>query len=175
MTQENILDQEYLHDDSVNYAKVWQRVLALFIDVVLLWILSSILSHFVFATYTSVVVSFISLLYKPGLEYFYGATIGKMALQIKVVDANLEPPTVTQVILRNIFQILNQIIGTLMVSSPSVYRDLLSDLPFTVNLFFFNYLWFAALMLIDFGFLMINRKNQSLHDLMAQTLVVRKG
>ena len=42
------------------------------------------------------IVALVAILYKPLLEYFFGATVGKYALDIKVSNANLEKITLTQ-------------------------------------------------------------------------------
>ncbi len=57
------------------------------------------------------VLTFISIAYKPFLEGAYGATWGKMILQMRVVDYNGEPINTFQALLRSIFTISQGIIN----------------------------------------------------------------
>jgi uncharacterized RDD family membrane protein YckC len=57
------------------------------------------------------IVAIIITIYKPLLEYRYGATLGKMAVKIRVVNLNFQQLTLSQSILRNFPYLLSQIIS----------------------------------------------------------------
>ncbi len=44
------------------------------------------------------------------MEYIYGATLGKMALKLRVVDAQFEKAGLQEILLRNIFNIVPSLI-----------------------------------------------------------------
>jgi uncharacterized RDD family membrane protein YckC len=51
-------------------------------------------------------IAILGLLYKPLLEYYFGATIGKYALDLKVTDTNFNKMTLSQSFLRSSILIL---------------------------------------------------------------------
>src|SRR4051812_19711680 len=57
-------------------------------------------------TILSTIMSLVVIAYKPFMEYRYGATIGKMALTLKVVDYDYKKAGLMQILLRNVFHIL---------------------------------------------------------------------
>lgn len=74
----------------MNYATSLNRFLAAFIDAVIVGIVSSILGSIVGQAGggSRPWINFISLIYYVVMTYYYGATLGKKALGIKVVDAS---------------------------------------------------------------------------------------
>lgn len=171
-TQENILDELLPENEEVQYAKFWQRLLAMLIDGIIFAILQRALKFFFFGDYVYLLSAFSVLLYKPVMEYLYGATLGKMAMKIKVVSTDLIAPTIAQVILRNVFSILHQFIKLLFFSSPFALAQVydFGFLPYKLPI---ESLAFTTLILIDALVLVFNRNNQALHDLIAKTIVVK--
>lgn len=87
----------------IGYANFFQRVNAFFIDCVAFLPLSYI-DQYNMITFKSLFVLFAIpicwWIYKPFMEWRFGATLGKMALGIRVVDAQMNKPSFNQCMLR---------------------------------------------------------------------------
>ena len=167
------------------YATFWQRLFALFIDWVVLFAAS------VFQRYNNwggqipsvfIIISLITLAYKPVLEYLYGATVGKMAVKIKVVNKHFQRPSISNILLRNIFNIGYRLF--IMISWFLVfYREDLSDSPFLqdmgTSLSYFNEQGWSNYVLlficiVEIICLLTDDQKRSLHDRIGETLVVMR-
>lgn len=170
---ENILDEGYLEILQIQYAKFWQRLLAILIDGTIFYILGKTIQFFFWADYVHLLSAISVLIYRPVMEYFYGATLGKMVLKIKVISTDRQKPTIAQIIMRNAFGILNQFIrfsffyASFSYSLP-LYPGFATNvsLPIEVIVFF-------IVLIIDTLVLICNRDNQALHDLLAKTIVIK--
>ena len=123
----------------------------------------------------------LTLTYKPLTEYYFDATVGKMVLKLKVVNLQLNKPTLTEVLLRNIFHIIPIIIGFsvafYLFAQPefngittfkeySVLQRQYLNLTYQIVSF--------ALILTDTIFLLADTKRRALHDRIGQTFIIRK-
>jgi uncharacterized RDD family membrane protein YckC len=169
------------------YADIGRRIGAFFIDIaVLLPIIG--LSFYNFITLKNLplflLVSLLSILYKPLLEYYYGATVGKMALKLKVVNKQNEGIELGQSFIRS----LPGYLGSLLMLpvqyamfSDSGFMDADTFMSFSVYSTEFNknyaYMNFIGpiqtiFFIIDLIVATQNNKNQSIHDMMANTYVI---
>lgn len=119
------------------------------------------------------------LLYKPIMEWKYGATLGKMALKIKVMSTSGQPLSLEQSFRRWIFYFVNSFTGLLAVVF-TFFNDEFSEMN--------DFYAIAELMrengvsgleeissmlvLVSCMFVLFDLKKQSLHDKLAQTYVV---
>src|SRR5690349_6236372 len=103
-----ILDERPISDNyaqSVVYAGFWIRLGALFMDGL---VLSPVLAagYFNLLQWKSIplliIFTFIQIGYSPFFEYHYGATLGKMALRLKVVNSAYQKINSTEALMRNI-------------------------------------------------------------------------
>jgi uncharacterized RDD family membrane protein YckC len=129
----------------------------------------------------NMVLSITWVLYKPLMEWKYGATLGKMALKLRVVTTTFEPISFDQSALRFSLYFLSYLVAGissyLLFTNPAFenaggfmevaqlqaeYRTI-SMISNLVNL----------LVLVSVLFVAFDKKNQALHDKIADTLVVR--
>src|SRR6187402_2018934 len=90
------------------YGKFWPRTGALLLDGLAMGIPLFIVMYLNISWKSLpllIVTNLIGLVYKPWMEYQYGATLGKMALGLKVVDLNYAHPSPEAILLRNVFGI----------------------------------------------------------------------
>lgn len=179
--EENILDDTYIDKDELKVAKFWPRFLAYCIDGLLLLGLKYLIGWYnpSFNESGLYVSSFIYLLYKPMLEYLFGATLGKMVFGIKVVDYTGNPTNFSSILLRNILGVLSSL--TKILSGIFWFQSLFTSKTFSFEYFQIPYqnitlsgLVFSGLFIIDVIVFIFNNKNQALHDIIAKTLVVKK-
>ncbi len=123
----------------------------------------------------------LALTYKPLTEYYFGATVGKMVLKLKVVNLQLNKPTLTEVLLRNILHIIPIIIGfsvTFYLFAQPEFNDISTFKEYSVlqkqylNLTY-QIISFAVI-LTDTLFLLVDTKRRTLHDRIGQTYIIRK-
>jgi uncharacterized RDD family membrane protein YckC len=102
-------------DTGIKFAGFWIRVGASFIDFFVYLPLIGLNMYNLYILKSlplQLIISLILFLYKPFMEYKYGATLGKMAVQIKVVSNDLNQISMAQSILRYIPWIISQAIST---------------------------------------------------------------
>ena len=90
---DEMLDDVIAHDKEYKYAGFWIRFGAAIIDGLILLPFSLLYLLILFGVNVFAISLFgalISMLYKPFMEIKYGATVGKMALGIKVIQTNGE-------------------------------------------------------------------------------------
>jgi uncharacterized RDD family membrane protein YckC len=179
-TQDVLLEFE---PADLRYASFWPRFLALLLD-------GLVLSPFVVLDYYNkvslknlpvLIIGFlITLLYKPFMEFRYGATLGKMALGICVRNYEYQKPTLKNAVLRSIIDIGSRGfngISTAILFFTAGFREVNSFAEygaFTSSFMFLTWINFAIgiLMLVDIIIFFADSKNQSLHDKIGQTFVV---
>lgn len=180
---ENVLAE--FEERSVIYGTFWQRFLALFIDGLLLspalfidwynkteWKNSLLL----------IVVALLATIYKPFMEYTYGATLGKKAINLIVVSKDFEKPALRNILLRNIFDIgqrLLTLVIILMVFSMPQFQVITSIKEFSnLQRTVINPLWITiaptVLVIIEIIFILTDAQKRSLHDRIGSTLVIRQ-
>jgi uncharacterized RDD family membrane protein YckC len=122
-----ILDQPTVEQDpsKVKYAGFWIRFGALILDGLILTPVSLGVSYFNITEWKSLpvflLISMLGIAYKPLMETLYGATLGKMAVKIKVTNLRLDPANMQTILLRNIFNIIPSLLT--MFLSISMYTD----------------------------------------------------
>lgn len=93
------IENNFGFKEEIQYAGFWIRVAASLIDL-LIMIPILVLGYFNQINLKSIVILYVltilSALYKPLLEWRYGATLGKMACKIKVVNEKLKPISIDQ-------------------------------------------------------------------------------
>ena len=185
---EEILDQPLIEKDKsrVVYSGFWKRFAAVIIDGFILAPISVGLHLFnvtsLKSTVVLLVISLISMAYKPIMEILYGATWGKMAVGIKVTNMDFEKADVKEIILRNSFQIVPQILTFIItiglfnsvefeaVSGWGEYSTFTEDSTMlqVVNV------GSGLLTIIDAIVLAADTQKRSLHDRVGGTYVVDK-
>jgi uncharacterized RDD family membrane protein YckC len=175
----SIFDEEL---KPVIYAGFWVRFAALVIDWLLLVMLSFLTSNSRtagFGTAVGVIIGLAGLIYKPLLEYLYGATLGKKAMSIMVVNKMYEKPGLKEVLLRNIFGIGTKIIG-LGISLFFFANIQLDQAKFNVSILqnLFGYFFIVKILglayIADIIVLLVDKQNRALHDFIGKTYVIRK-
>ncbi len=182
---EDILDFNYEDDyqeRSIQYAGFWTRVGASLVDA-LVFIPLSILSVYNTLSIKSLLFELVILIiyvgYKPLLEYNYGATLGKMAVRIKVIDIAGGPIDAQQAIIRNIPYLLAASLSMITtialhfrtsfdeVDSFAEYNRLMEQTGYPLISALVNCFLFISCLVVAF-----HKKRQALHDMMAQTYCI---
>jgi uncharacterized RDD family membrane protein YckC len=100
MEKETIIEKE-----NIEYGKFWIRTGAYVTDAVILMIIVLPVTYLNISEYKSfslaLIIAILAILYKPLLEYYYGATIGKYAFDLKVTDTNFNKMNLPQSFLRS--------------------------------------------------------------------------
>ncbi len=186
-----ILDEQ-LND--LNYvenpipAGFWSRFLAGLLDAIILLPISLILNYGLkaagFYELGIVLSTIISIAYKPLLEAIYGATYGKMAANINVINRNNEIIGAKEAILRSIVPIIYQVvalISTLVLINESglvtsISQDLISGNFFTSSISFIAIIGFlyGIYVIVDIISFFTNDNHITIHDRIGGTRVVIK-
>lgn len=176
--QEDLLDMKALHVND-DFATFGPRFLALLFDSLILSVAPLLISFNNTAwqnTMLLIVLSCIDITYKSFFEYVYGATPGKMALHIKVVNYEYGKASLNQILLRN----LHQIAEGITMFAIGIYN--FNQLPFLYEYSFFTKAiiaanWFllslVAFSLVDMIVFFTSKDGRSLHDRMGKTYVIK--
>jgi uncharacterized RDD family membrane protein YckC len=85
---------EHTTEENVEYAKFWNRAGAHIIDAIVVGLFTFALNYLNIMHFKSFLfylpIAVIAILYKPYMESKYGATYGKMLLNLKVTDYNFK-------------------------------------------------------------------------------------
>ncbi|MFT7627615.1 MAG: putative RDD family membrane protein YckC [Ulvibacter sp.] len=108
------LSTESTIGENVKYAKFWNRAGAYILDGVIVGAFSFIINYINIANFKSFLIylpiAIIGIFYKPFMESKYGATFGKMALNLKVTDQNFNQINFWQSLLRSIILVFPAIL-----------------------------------------------------------------
>ena len=185
-TEENIedmLDDKHGFKEEIEYAGIGHRLGAGLIDglvMIPIFVLSYFNQFNIKSLVLLYVLTLISVLYKPLLEFKYGATLGKMALGITVVNLEMKRITLDQSFLRYmpwaISVIIQLMLGTILYQSPSfasadTYLDIQTitqDSPLNMVSLVYSIIFFIAIL-----WLVFDKKNQGLHDKIAKTYCIK--
>ena len=181
-TQDLLLDIE---STQVVYSTFWQRFWASIIDGL---VLSPILlvDNFDKSTWKSlpilVLTTLVGLAYRPFMEFKYCATLGKMALNLTIINTDFEKPSLRNIILRDIFDISSRLIvavTTFITFFNPGFENIDSAVGFsTLSNALTGATWIVGIMslisLTDAIFLIADPRRRALHDRIGQTLVIRK-
>jgi len=169
-------------NDTVVYATFMQRMYAFMVDC-LVFIPLNLLGNFntlAIKSFTlSIVITIVWWIYKPVMEWKFGATLGKMALKIRVVDESLQDISFNQAALRflpyfavslsllfSTFALFN-VVGFYEANTLEEFQQLQEYLPnnstATIAIFFF---------IFSCSSIMLDEKKQSIHDRISQTYCI---
>ncbi|HTI14190.1 MAG TPA: RDD family protein [Dictyobacter sp.] len=121
----------YQQGPALQYVSVWPRFLAVFIDSIIIIIISGIIELLLFSHNTKAAESatfVIAMLYFIILEGTMGATLGKKILGLKVVNQDGSPISWGASIIRNILRIIDwifcYILGAILIWTSSTRQRL---------------------------------------------------
>lgn len=181
-----LLDDEFQFENQVRYAGFWVRFGASLIDS-LVMIPIALLTFYnllmlkSFAFYVAIAI--VGALYKPLMEHYYGATLGKMAVSIKVVDSTFHRIDLPQSFLRSLPWLVQSLVGiismyfmfyTVGFSDVTGFMDF-AEFQQNVNDPVSFVSTFTSLFLLVSGIVIAtNDYCQGLHDKIANTFVIHK-
>jgi uncharacterized RDD family membrane protein YckC len=175
-------------EEDLRIARAWRRLAAFFIDVVVVGTVLALLRWVVLGS-----LPYMAIVVLP-LGYFWlitskrrGKTVGKLALGIEVVTTNFEEPSLLTVFLREVVDKFLPIVIALSVAMATIIIDgfvldgfysveecldwcLTGQRPLYAGLF----VGLATVFLVPSAVMLFSRRNQSLHDLVSDTLVIRR-
>jgi uncharacterized RDD family membrane protein YckC len=179
------------YDDSlfpeldVKFAKFGPRLGAFILDLVITLLILAPITFFNVMQWKSTAIFILSSLfiicYKPFLEYRFGATLGKMAVGIRVVGYQFQNVTLKEELRRVSFYLVPSIIQQIMtfkvyfsdeLKSVRTYADYNNYITQSnPSLVWLNIIVFL-LLVADIITVLTNEQNRSLHDLYAGTYVI---
>lgn len=170
--------KEYVAPHHNKYLTFWPRFWAPTVDELVLWIPVSLIPYLIYQMFELGLKASNLLFVSECLIYYlysiffhgtFGATIGKMATKVKVVDAATEGPiTFKQAIIRDLipFGLSIILIVYIFATGEDVSEgtsSYLSHITLIIGL------WF----LIEIVTMLTNKKRRALHDYIAGTVVIR--
>jgi uncharacterized RDD family membrane protein YckC len=172
-----------LEDQEIKYAGFWIRVGATIIDGLCLILVTGINIYSVYYLKNlplAIACNIFVIAYKPFMEKRFGATLGKMALSLKVVSDNGEALTANQVLLRATPWVLNGAVSVLTIITLAQHPSYLEMEGFveltTLQTSISNKLLqniSSIAMLASVLAVAFSAKKQGLHDLLAKTYCVK--
>jgi uncharacterized RDD family membrane protein YckC len=160
------------------YLTFWPRFWAPAIDEIVLWLPTSLVPYIIYRIF-ALESNSINILYaSENIIYFlysiyfhgsYGATVGKMATKVKVVDAITEEPiTFKKAFIRDSIPLILSIVIVIYIplSEEGISN---ADIKSHIFLHFIVWFWFLAEVIT----MLTNDKRRALHDYIAGTVVIR--
>ena len=183
---DQILDSELKQpDECITYGSFWQRCGAITLDTLIIGVPTFAISYYNITNWKSipllVLVSLAGMVYKPYCEFQYGATPGKKALNLNVVNQRFDKADLTEIILRNIFQIvfpLMTLAATIMVYNSPEFQDINGFMEFgtlsSTSSKATSYItWMSSIVfIIEFICLVSDQQKRALHDRIGKTYVI---
>ena len=184
---DHILDENVEQfNEEYRYAGFWTRVGASIVDM-LVFIPLIGLSMYILLVLKSLplilVITLIMAVYKPLMEYQYGATLGKMAMGIKVINDDGGMLTPNQAIIRYSPWLISNIINVLFtiemfglgsfeeVSGFMEYIAFTQEYSSTLTMLNSIAGWLVILSVLV---LLFNKQKQAFHDKIAKTYCIHK-
>lgn len=182
-TQEDFISQE----ENVRFAGFWSRFGAALTDGIILSVITIPITYNNITSWKIaplfIVTALFEILYKPFMEYRYGATLGKMAAGIRVVGPYFERVTISEELKRVSFYMIPSILQMifslriyfspdfLKINNYNEYNQLIiSSNPATIILGAIIFFLASA----DCITFLMNAQHRALHDLYAGTYVIEK-
>lgn len=185
--ENEVLDSDFYKDGinkgTIEYADFGGRFLATLVDaLVFLPIIG--LNFLNLINVNSLIIALIlqtlAFLYKPFMEGKYGATLGKKACRIKVLDTNLNAISMKDSFIRNFPWLISYIIG--LITTIGVYFSggfenidnfmafgiVMEDSPMNTISQIYNFIFLGII-----GSLIFDKQKQGLHDKLANTLCIK--
>ena len=123
---------------------------------------------------------FIPVVYKIIMEWKYGGTIGKILMKLTLVDQQLNPISFTQSLKRFSIYFLTysfSVISTLAIFGHPEFQQVSGEemeFLFETDIYWICLASIFFLNLLTVSFVLLTKKKQALHDLIAQTYCVNK-
>lgn len=164
------------------YAGFGSRVGAALVDFLVLAPLVY-LNFYNFTTIKSLSLALLLILltslYKPVLEYLYGATVGKMVVSIKVVDYQYQPITADQALLRYLPWLIGNVISVFSTTHVFQLEGFEEATDFTTfsllaaTSIYEKWSQFAGwIVIISALGMLFNQYKQAVHDQIARTYCI---
>ena len=185
---DNLLDDGFneKQNKQVVYATFWTRVAASFVDGLIIMPIILPLTYYNMIVWKNmpllIAIAIFGLLYKLFMEYAYGATWGKMAMRIVVVNYNFEKPNLTEICLRNVINIASSVstfLSSLYLFSLSEFKDVNGFMEYSVFVnkhtpasTISNIL--ALAFLVDILLMFSDKQLRTIHDKIGKTYVVKR-
>lgn len=186
-----ILDNEFhepekpiINQRNIRYAGFWTRLKASFIDFFALLPIVALNYYNLLSLknlFLEIIILLLSFLYKPLMEFYYSATLGKMAVNIKVVNYDYDKISLEQAFIRYIPWILSNIFSIIttitLFNTPAFYEaDEFMELGYAMNQSSTNIYNQLPTVIFVISALVIafNDKKQALHDILARTYCIYK-
>ena len=166
-------------------AGFWIRVVAYILDGLIFLPLAifAFLNNFTLKNlYVALFLSVPSLLYKPLMEAYYGATLGKMICKIRVLDNDGKKLSIARAYVRFIPFMISIIIGGIISSVWTFSQPELAEIKSFMDLQYmpknqiidiFNTMA-ALFVLLDCIFAAFIHRKRAIHDMMAGSFCVKK-
>ena len=127
------------------------------------------------------IVFLVGVIYKPLLEFKYGATIGKKLMNLIVVNKNHQKVNLKEVLIRNLFDITSRMFffgATLMTYRSDGFMNITSNREFVIfqkTIINMNpyLLFFFSITVIEIVFILSDKQRRALHDRMGATFVIK--
>ena len=168
----------------LRFAGFWIRFVASFLDGLIMLPLA-IVNIFAITYFNSIPIYVLSILlsaaYKPFCEFKFGATLGKMAIDLKVVNEKFQKISIEQALLRATPFLLSSIIGILMILLIDINNidENIGFLEFGEIMQNSNYYWLEnisnLILLVSCLVVAFDTRKQGLHDKLAKTYCVYKN
>lgn len=171
----------------VTYGNFWPRLGALFLDGLIVGLPTFAVTYFNVVSWKSsailILITVISTVYKPLMEYLYGATLGKMALNLRVVNLDFQKANLTEILFRNIFNIGSNvftIISMLIIFNSVEFQAVTGYMEFNKIVASQSGSTIirgisAAIGLTEFICLITDKQKRALHDRIGKTYVIVKS
>lgn len=182
----NILDDENLKQkkspEDVRFATFWTRVGASLIDSLIMipLIVGGVFNMMDFKNLPLyLLLQVAALLYKPWMEGNYGATLGKMAVKIKVVTTDFQDINLQQSLNRYVFYFANSFMGLAGGFLLFIHKDFsetsdfyeLAELQAKIGMPEIEQ-FLSLLVFVSCIFCTFDPLKQTLHDKVAKTYVI---
>jgi uncharacterized RDD family membrane protein YckC len=180
-------DESLFPEADIIYSTFWNRFGASLIDGFILILISLPVTYFNIISWKIpvlfIAISLITILYKPFLEYRYGATLGKMAVGLRVVGHEFGKITLKEELMRISFYLVPSVLQhilTLSVYFSPAFHAITGYREFNRYMGSANpaNLWINGivfiLVLVDCFTFISTRPGRFLHDIYAGTNVIEK-
>ncbi len=186
---DNLLDDAFSEkpNNAIIFATFWTRVWASLIDALIVMPIVLPLTFYNMSTWKSIpvlmAITIGGLAYKLFMEYTYGATLGKMAQRIVVVNYDFEKPSFENICLRNIVGITSGVatfLSMLYVFSLPAFKEVTGFMEYSrfiskiPKLGIVNNL-VSLVFMVDVLMLLGDKQNRTFHDKIGKTYVVKRS
>jgi uncharacterized RDD family membrane protein YckC len=119
---ETVLDENLIEEPKrqVRYAGFWPRFGASVIDMILLIPIVFIIAYFSLTSFGTpwlyIVISILAQAYRPVMETVYGGTLGKLALDLRIVNVNHKKAGLSVILIRNAPYLIPSLISVIVTS-----------------------------------------------------------